>query len=146
MARRRPAAGAWYNTGMPFRINHIHLKAPDPKRTADWYVKAFNFTIVGDETRVFGDRFIRCQSEDGGIAVNISGARTGETLGPGDAMPHHGLEHFGFDVVDMQAEITRLQSLGAELLEGPVAGPTGNKMAWIKAPDDTRIELIQPPA
>ncbi|MBV9359007.1 MAG: VOC family protein [Chloroflexi bacterium] len=61
-------------------------------------------------------------------------------------MPHHGLEHFGFDVVDMQAEITRLQSLGAELLEGPVAGPTGNKMAWIKAPDDTRIELIQPPA
>ena len=31
---------------MPFRINHIHLKSPDPKKTADWYVHAFKFTII----------------------------------------------------------------------------------------------------
>ena len=65
---------------MPYRINHIHLKAADPRKTADWYVKAFRFTIVSDETRVFGDRFVRCQSEDG-TPVNISGARTNERLG-----------------------------------------------------------------
>ena len=53
---------------MPYRINHIHLKAPDPRKTAEWYVRAFNFTIVSDETRSFGDRFVRCQSEDGGLA------------------------------------------------------------------------------
>ncbi len=23
---------------MGYRINHIHLKAPDPRKTADWYV------------------------------------------------------------------------------------------------------------
>ncbi|MGH7312232.1 MAG: VOC family protein, partial [Candidatus Rokuibacteriota bacterium] len=80
---------------MAYRINHIHLKAPDPKKTAEWYVSAFGFKIVGDEVRGFGDRFLRCQSEDGGMMVNISGARTGETLGPGDASAHHGLEHFG---------------------------------------------------
>ncbi|HSF05175.1 MAG TPA: VOC family protein [Methylomirabilota bacterium] len=51
---------------MPFRINHIHLKAPDPRKTAEWYVRAFNFKIVGDETRVFGDRFIRCQARTAG--------------------------------------------------------------------------------
>jgi lactoylglutathione lyase len=50
---------------MAYRINHIHLKAPDPRQTAEWYVKAFGSTIVGDEVRVFGDRFIRCRSEDG---------------------------------------------------------------------------------
>ena len=44
---------------MAFRINHIHLKAPDPRKTAEWYVGAFNFKIVSDETRVFGDRFVR---------------------------------------------------------------------------------------
>ena len=33
---------------MAFRINHIHLKAPDPRRTAEWYVKAFDFKIVND--------------------------------------------------------------------------------------------------
>src|SRR5262249_6716464 len=88
-----------------YRINNIHLKAPDPSRTADWYVRAFGFTILGDEVRVFGDRFIRCQSPDGGIVVNISGARTGERLGPGDAGAHHGLEHFGFDSADLDADI-----------------------------------------
>ena len=55
---------------MAFRINHIHLKSPDPRKTADWYVNAFNFKIASDETRVFGDRFVRCLSEDGGMAVN----------------------------------------------------------------------------
>ena len=81
---------------MAYRINHIHLKASDPRRTAEWYVGAFGFKIVNDETRVFGDRFIRCQSEDGGLMVNISGARTNERLGNGDAMPHHGLLRLGF--------------------------------------------------
>ena len=58
---------------MAYRINHIHLKSPDPRRTADWYVGAFGFTITSDETRVFGDRFIRCASPDGGVNVNIGG-------------------------------------------------------------------------
>ena len=128
---------------MPYRINHIHLKASDPKKTADWYVKAFNFTIVSDEVRVFGDRFIRCQSEDGGMAVNISGARTGETLGSGDANPHHGLEHFGLDTDDIEAEIARLVGLGATRMEGPIQMANGGKIAFIKAPDDVRLELIQ---
>jgi len=129
---------------MPFRINHIHLKAPDPRKTADWYVNAFNFKILGDAVRPapFGDRFIRCESEDGGMAVNISGARTGETLGPGDALPHHGLEHFGFDTADLEAEIMRLTALGAELLDGPLESG-GVRIAFMRVPDDVRIELIQ---
>lgn len=130
---------------MAYRINHIHLKAPDPKATADWYVRAFNFQIVGDEVRHFGDRFIRCRSEDGGMAVNISGARDGETLGPGDANPHHGLEHFGLDSSDLEADIKRLEGLGARLLEGPIQMPSGQRIAFMRAPDDTRLELIQPP-
>lgn len=130
---------------MPFRINHIHLKSPDPKKTADWYVKAFNFKILADDVRVFGDRFIRCQSEDGGMAINISGARDGETLGAGDARPHHGLEHFGLDTDDLDAEIKRLEGLGATLQEGPIVMPTGGKIAFIVAPDDVRLELIQAP-
>ncbi len=129
---------------MPYRINHIHLKASDPKTSADWYVKAFGFTIMSDEVRVFGDRFIRCQSEGGGIIVNISGARAGETLGPGDANPHHGLEHFGFDSQDIAADIRRLEGLGARLLEGPIQVPNGPLIAFLKGPDDTRLELIQP--
>lgn len=132
---------------MPFRINHIHLKSPDPRATADWYVKAFNLQILGDSTRPepFGDRFVRCVSEDGGMAVNISGARTGETLGPGDANAHIGLEHFGFDTDDMDADLARLTGLGAQLLDGPHDFPNGQRIAFIRCPDEVRVELIQPP-
>ena len=125
-----------------FRINHIHLKSPDPKALADWFGEAFNLTIVSDTVRPFGDRFIGCDSEDG-LRVNISGARTGEQMGPGDADPHYGLEHFGFDVVDMDEEIKRLEGLGAVLADGPYDTGDGRRIAFIKAPDDIRIELIQ---
>ena len=129
---------------MAYRINHIHLKAPDPRKTAEWYVRAFAFKILSDEVRVFGDRFVRCQSEDGGMLVNISGARTGEALGPGDARAHHGLEHFGFDSESLEADIARLEGFGARLLEGPIQIPNGPRIAFLWAPDDVRVELIEP--
>jgi len=128
---------------MAYRINHIHLKAPDPRKTAEWYANAFAFKILSDEVRVFGDRFVRCQSEDGGMTVNISGARTGETLGPGDAGAHHGLEHFGFDSEHLEADIARLEGFRARLLQCPIQIPDGPRIAFLRAPDDVRVELIE---
>ena len=127
---------------MAYEFNHVHLKAPDPEQTANWFVKAFNFKIVSDTVRPWGDRFIRCETPDG-ITVNISGARTNERMGDGDAGAHWGLEHFGLDVADLEAEIERLMGLGAELLEGPIDVPNGPFIAFIKAPVDVRIELLQ---
>lgn len=129
---------------MAHRLNHIHLKAPDPRKTAEWYVAAFGFTIVSDETRTLGDRFIRCRTADGTM-VNVSGARPGEALRPGDAGVHHGLEHLGLDSDDLDADIVRLQALGARLLEGPIRVPSGVRFAFFQAPDDVRIELIERP-
>ena len=53
------------------------------------------------------------------MAVKISGARTGERLGPDDASAHQGIEHFGFDSTHHETDIKRLEGLGARLLEGP---------------------------
>lgn len=127
---------------MNYAFNHVHLKSTDPKKTADWYVNAFGFTIVSDATRVYGDRFISCDTADG-IRVNISAARVGETLGPADHTAHHGLEHFGITVDDCHAEIERLQGLGAELLEGPIDTPNGPRIAFMRCPEDVRLELLQ---
>jgi lactoylglutathione lyase len=142
-ASRRSSLVAIEEVSVPFRINHIHHKATDPRRTADWYEKAFAFKIVSDETRAFGDRFVRCQSEDGGMFVNISGPRSGELLGPGDASAHYGLEHFGFDTTDIEADIARLEQLGAQLIEGPIQVPNGPRIAFLRVPDDVRVELIE---
>jgi lactoylglutathione lyase len=127
---------------MPFNVDHIHLKSSDPKKTADWFVEAFNVEIMSDTVRSFGDRFIKTKTE-GGLTINISSERAGETLGPADANPHYGLEHFGFDTDDMGADIARLVGLGAELKEGPINNGGGVTIAFIAAPGDIRIELLQ---
>lgn len=130
---------------MSYSFNHVHLKSSDPGKTADWYVQAFGFEIVNDENpRPQGDRFIRCRTKDG-VAINISGARTGELMGEGDATAHWGLEHFGIEVDDIEAELKRLEGLGAEVLEGPTRTATGLSIAFIQAPDDVRIEVMQLP-
>jgi lactoylglutathione lyase len=122
----------------------VHLKSPDPEETANWYVKVFDFRILGDTVRESGDRFIRCESPDG-VRFNISGARTGETLGDGNAGAHWGLEHVGIEVGDIDAEIERLKGHGAELMEGPIRTTGGPSIAFIKAPNDVRIEILQMP-
>ena len=129
---------------MVYRFHHLHLKSPDPGKTAQWWVRAFNFKIVGDDVRPTGDRFIRCTSEDGGTAINITGPRKGETPGPGDASIHYGLEHFGLASADVDADVKRLVGMGAKLLEGPTVTPAGLKIAFLAGPDDVRFELIEP--
>jgi catechol 2,3-dioxygenase-like lactoylglutathione lyase family enzyme len=130
---------------MPFRINHIHIKAPDPRKAAEWWVEAFGFKILSDETRPFGDRFVRCQA-DGGMLVSISNARTGETLGPaGSDGARWGLEHLAIESDDIEADIARLTKLGARLQEGPLKAPNGVLFAFLGVPDSVRVELLQLP-
>tara|TARA_B100001013_G_C24553311_1_gene419529 strand:- start:359 stop:748 length:390 start_codon:yes stop_codon:yes gene_type:complete len=127
---------------MPYIVNHIHLKSSDPAKTAAWFVEAFKVKIVSDQVRPVGDRFITTETE-GGLRINISSERTDEILGPADANPHYGLEHFGFDTDDMDADLQRLLRLGAELKEGPIKNTGSPKIAFISAPGGIRIELIE---
>jgi catechol 2,3-dioxygenase-like lactoylglutathione lyase family enzyme len=129
---------------VPFRINHIHIKASDPRKAAEWWQKAFSFKILSDETRPFGDHFVRCQA-DGGMIVVISNARTNEKLAPGSSSAHFGLEHFAIEVDDIEADIARLEKLGATLQESTLRAPNGVLFAFLSAPDDVRLELVQLP-
>jgi lactoylglutathione lyase len=127
---------------MTYKFNHVHLKATDPEKSANWYVTAFNFEILSSTLRQSGSRFVRCRTADG-IIVNISGAGIGEQMGDGSASVHWGLEHFGIEVDDIDTQIKRLEDLGAKLLEGPNDSPTGLRIAFIQGPDDVSIELMQ---
>ena len=127
---------------MGYEFHHVHLKAPDPGRTAEWYETAFDFTIVSDIVRPNGDQFVVTRTPDG-VTVNISGARTGEEMGDGDADVHWGLEHIGITIDDLDSELVRLTEMGAVVKEGPIDVPNGPKIAFIQGPDDTRIELLE---
>ena len=128
---------------MAYGFHHIHIKAHEPRKTADWLVNAFEFRITSDTVRSWGDRFVMCETADG-TRVVVSGARDGEVLGEAGAGAHWGIEHIAITVDDIDAEIERLMGLGARLVEGPTDVPKGSRIAFIQTPDDIRIEMRQP--
>ena len=46
---------------------------------------------------------------------------------------------------DINADISRLEGMGAVLAEGPIDMPNGMQIAFIKTPGNVRLELIQWP-
>jgi lactoylglutathione lyase len=123
------------------KFHHLHLKARDPEQTAAWYKRAFGFTEAERMTRPAGDLFITCKTVDGTMVI-ISGEKTGEKLGPGDARTHLGLEHFAVATDDFDRDLAHLTSVGATLLEEPRTAASGMRFAFVQGPDDVRIELM----
>ena len=93
------------------------MKSNDPEKAANWWVANFGFTIADDSTRETGDRFIKLRSAND-VPVNISGPLDGQTLVESDSGPNLGLEHFGFDVEDIDAEIKPLRDLRSMMPKG----------------------------
>ena len=127
-----------------FRVNHIHLKAPDPKKTAQWYVDVFGAKVLGESTGLGGSSSVRLDID--GTRINVTSAPAGETLPDGTADSHYGLEHFGFNTDDIEAAMAHVQAHGAEVLLPITQMATGSRISYIKGPDNVRIELVQPPA
>ncbi|MCI0438865.1 MAG: VOC family protein [Chloroflexi bacterium] len=125
-----------------YRINHIHLKAADPRKTARWYVENFGAKITEEGGGMGGSRTVRLDL--GGMRINVSSAPEGKTLPHGTADEHYGLEHFGLHTDDIEDTMKMLQARGTEVLLPITTAASGNKISYIKGPDNVRIELVQP--
>jgi catechol 2,3-dioxygenase-like lactoylglutathione lyase family enzyme len=55
-----------------------------------------------------------------------------------------GLEHFGFDVSDLESELARFEEAGIRIVLPLTELATGTRLAYIEGPDDVVIELVQP--
>ena len=124
-----------------FRVNHIHLKAHDPKKTAQWYVDTFGAKIVGEGQGLGGSQTVRLDIE--GVRINVTSAPAGETLPEGTADSHYGLEHFGFDTDDIEGVMARLESQGVGVLLPITQVASASKISYIQGPENVRIELVQ---
>lgn len=127
-------------------IHHIHIKCHDPKAAADWYGAVFGFTVVLDATRPTGDRLIRCAlGENQPPFLIISNPAQGQDLPDGRSELSLGLEHFAITTEDLPALVEAACAHGAELLGEPVTLQDGTLIAFIKTPQNVRVELMQLP-
>ena len=125
-----------------FRVNHIHLRSPEPHKAAQWYVDHLEAKILS-EGKGLGDS-VAIRMELGGATVNMSGSPTGQPLPEGSSEFHWGLEHFGLDTDDIKGALERLSGRGLEVLLPVTQMSIGALIAYVKGPDEVMIELVQP--
>ena len=125
---------------MRFRYDHIHLRSRDLEATAEYY------------SRVFGAQVLRSVQSDGqsridldidGLTLFLAKVGEGEDVPEAPAEPYLGLDHFGFTVDNLEEAAAELKQRGAEFTVEPFQLRPGVKIAFVLAPENVRIELLE---
>ncbi|MFH1560250.1 MAG: VOC family protein [Chloroflexota bacterium] len=126
-----------------YEYDHIHLRSPDPLKTAQWYERMFGARII-ETPQPSGAN--RVELDLNGLVILVAGA-----LSPGEELQglkssHYGLDHFGLKVENLEEAAAELKSKGVEFTMEPRTTPTGLKIAFVRGPEDVRIEVVEKPA
>ena len=121
-----------------YTYDHIHLRSRDPMETARYFNKMFDAAIL-ESTQ--SDGRPRVDLDIGGLIIYIARADENTPSGPVD--PHLGLDHFGLRVDNLDAAAAELKERGAEFSVEPHDLRPGLRIAFVRAPDDVRIELLE---
>jgi catechol 2,3-dioxygenase-like lactoylglutathione lyase family enzyme len=130
---------------MAYAINHVHIRSADPHASASWYEKHFGAKIISEREVMPGT--ITISMEVGGpVRLNVSSKPEGTSDERAVAeLNRLGLEHFGFDVEDLEADLERLEGAGIRIVLPLTEVVGGTRLAYIEGPDDVLIELVQRP-
>jgi catechol 2,3-dioxygenase-like lactoylglutathione lyase family enzyme len=130
---------------MAYAINHVHIRSTDPHASASWYEKHFGAKIVSEREVMPGT--ITISMEVGGpVRLNVSSKPEGTSDERAVAeLNRLGLEHFGFAVEDLEADLDRLEVAGVRIVLPLTEVVGGTRLAYIEGPDDVLIELVQRP-
>jgi catechol 2,3-dioxygenase-like lactoylglutathione lyase family enzyme len=106
--------------------------------TARYFNKMFDAEI---KESIQSDGRQRVDVNLGGLAIFIAAAddATPEAL----KNPHLGLDHFGLRVNNLEEAVAQLKERGAEFIVEPHSIRPGVSIAFVRTPDDVRIELLE---
>ena len=121
-----------------YTYDHIHLRSLDPMATAEYFNEMFGAEIIES---VQTDGQPRIDLDINGLTIFL--AQADESTPAGPAEPHLGLDHFGLKVDDLDEAAADLKSKGAEFSTEPFQLRPGLKIAFVRAPGDVRIELLE---
>lgn len=126
---------------MPFyTYDHMHLRSRDPLATAQYYHKMFDAKIIES---IQSDGQPRIDLDINGLTVFIARVPSEAKIAEAPADPHLGLDHFGLRVDNMDEAVADLKRRGAEFAVEPRTIRPGVRIAFVRAPDNVRIELLE---
>ena len=123
-----------------FTFNHIHLYSRDPMATAQYYHRMFDAKII-ESVQTDGQR--RIDIDINGLAIFILRVPAETDMPDSPVVPHLGLDHFGFRVSNLDKVAAELKRRGAEFSIEPRTIRPGTRIAFVQAPENVRIELVE---
>lgn len=123
-----------------YHFDHVHILSRDPMATASFFHKMFDAKIIeGKEP----DGKPRVDVDLNGLFIFIFPVGPGEDLPTGPDGRYVGLDHFGLRVDNLDEAVAELKRRGAEFVVEPVVRRPGLKIAFMRGPGSTRIELLE---
>ena len=119
-----------------FTYDHMHLRSPNPEKTAQWYERVFGAEVL----RTMQEGKPRIDLKLGG--ANIFIAQTTPEVNPPPTTPYQGLDHFGLSVSNIDAIAADLKAKGVEFTREPTTVRPGVRVAFLRAPQGVSIELL----
>ena len=123
-----------------YSYDHIHLRSKNPMGIARYFETMFDAKILES---IQSDGQPRIDLDINGLAVFIAAVPEEVDMDTSPVDPHLGLDHFGFRVDNIDEAVADLKSRGAEMAVEPYDIRPGVRIAFVMAPDNIRIELLQ---
>ena len=119
-----------------FTYDHMHLRSPNPEKTAQWYERMFGAEVL----RTTQQGKPRIDLKLGG--ANIFIAETTPEVNPAPTTPYQGLDHFGLSVSGIDAIAADLKAKGVEFTREPTTVRPGVHICFLRGPEGVSIELL----
>jgi catechol 2,3-dioxygenase-like lactoylglutathione lyase family enzyme len=123
-----------------YRYDHMHVRSRDVKKTAEYYRDMFDAEIVES---IQSDGKPRTDLDLNGLTIFIAAVPAEAMTPPAPGEPYVGLDHFGLRVDDMDEAVAELKRRGATFTLEPRTIRPGVRIAFVQAPDNVRIELLE---
>jgi catechol 2,3-dioxygenase-like lactoylglutathione lyase family enzyme len=122
-----------------YTYDHIHLRARDPEAMADYYRNVFDAKVV---VAAQPNGQPRIEMDLDGLVILIA-ASPGPDAPQSPSDPYLGLDHFGLRVESVDETVAELKRRGAEIIDEPRTIRPGVRIAFLRAPENVRIELLE---
>jgi len=123
-----------------YTYDHMHLRSRDPMATAQYYHKMFDAKIIES---IQSDGRPRIDLDLNGLTIFIARIPPEAEISSAPTEPYIGLDHFGLRVNNMDEAVAELKRRGAKFMVEPRTIRPGVRIAFVQAPENVRIELLE---